>query len=109
MSSPEDARRVGELLKLRRDELGLRRSEVARRVGISPTYVAMIEDARPREGGRGSPSRPTADILLAWSSALALGEPQTEELLAAAGYAAPRAVAEFRQLTAAEPLPQSAE
>lgn len=74
MPIPEDLAELGRLLKRRREELGLRRSDVAHRVGVSPTYVALIEEAKPRPAGRGNPSRPNAGVLVAWTRALAMDE-----------------------------------
>jgi transcriptional regulator with XRE-family HTH domain len=82
MRNPEDLRRVGALLRQRREALGLRKSDLARRVGISPAYVTLIEDAIPRS--RGNPTQPRYDVLVTWTRALGMDEEMTEEILALA-------------------------
>jgi transcriptional regulator with XRE-family HTH domain len=64
--------------------LRLPNAELARRIGVSPTYVWMIESAAPRKNEQ--PSRPSEDLLRRWARALGMGPVDTERLLALAGY-----------------------
>lgn len=81
MVTPEDLRAVGKLLRQRREELGLRKSDVARRVGVTPAYITLIEDATPRRQGKGKPSQPGNDVLTAWAQVLGLDRDQTRTIL----------------------------
>jgi Helix-turn-helix domain len=76
---------LGDLLKQWRERLGLRRVDVARRVGISPSYVAVVEDAIVRPGGK--PSRPKQPLLRAWCRALGMTRQDLALALDYAGYA----------------------
>jgi transcriptional regulator with XRE-family HTH domain len=79
-----DLRRLGAVLREQREELGIPAAEVARRVGVSPTYVWMVEHARPRKGGE--PSRPGEDLLRRWALALRMDERYVRQVLRLAGY-----------------------
>ena len=79
-----DLTRLGAALRERREALGIPRTEIARRVDVTPTYVWLIETAKTRSGGE--PSRPTQSVLERWSVALGMDERYTKQLLALAGY-----------------------
>jgi transcriptional regulator with XRE-family HTH domain len=74
MPTPEDLGRLGTCLRERREQLGLRKSDVARRIGVTPSYVTLIEDATPRRQGRGKPTQPSRDVLAAWVRVLDLDQ-----------------------------------
>src|SRR5438477_12372049 len=78
---------LGALLRDRRDELGLRRSDVARRVGVTPAYIARIEDAAPRPSGKRT--RPSQAVLRRWTGALGMSGGSRTQILERAGYAPP--------------------
>lgn len=80
-----DLVKLGEELRARRKALGIPRAELARRVGVTPTYIWLIENARPRKGGE--PSRPSQEVLLRWARTLGIDERYTRRTLAMAGYA----------------------
>jgi transcriptional regulator with XRE-family HTH domain len=82
MRNAEDLQLAGALLRQRREVLGLRKSDLARRVGISPAYVTLIEDAIPRSRGKGNPTQPRYDVLVTWTRALGMDDEMTEEILA---------------------------
>jgi transcriptional regulator with XRE-family HTH domain len=63
-----DLQTLGTVLEARRSELGIPRTVLARKVGISPSYMWMVETAAVRKGGQ--PSRPSRDLLEAWTEAL---------------------------------------
>lgn len=86
MPSSEDLQRVGELLRDARERAGLQKSETARRVGVTPAYIAFVERARPNTRGRGNPSRPRRELLLAWTRAVEMHEERAREVLSLAGY-----------------------
>jgi transcriptional regulator with XRE-family HTH domain len=75
---------LGRALKAYREQLSLRRADVARRSGISQGYIGNIEAARPRISG--IPSRPTRQVLLAWTGALGMDEQATRRVLELAGH-----------------------
>ncbi|HZU14496.1 MAG TPA: helix-turn-helix transcriptional regulator [Chloroflexota bacterium] len=79
-----DLEELGRLLRGRREALDLTRDELARRVGVTPTYIFMIESARPRSGG--SPSRPKRETLKRWLDALGLDRDEANRALDLAGY-----------------------
>lgn len=79
-----DLDKLGELLRERRESLGIPRAKLARRVGISPSYMWTVEQAAKRKGGQ--PSQPTQPILEEWAAQLGLGISQTRELLRLAGH-----------------------
>jgi len=70
------------LLKRYRNRAGLSQSELARRAGISASYVNRLE-----EGERQPPSR---SVVLQISEALRLDSTATDALVLAAGYARER-------------------
>jgi transcriptional regulator with XRE-family HTH domain len=72
MPTPDDLAELGDFLRDRREGLGLRKSDVARRVGVTPSYVTLIEDATPRRQGRGKPTQPSRDVLVSWVRVLDL-------------------------------------
>lgn len=79
-----DLTRLGAALRERREALGIPRTEIARRVDVTPTYVWLIETAKTRSGGE--PSRPTRSVLERWSVALGMDERYTKQVLALAAY-----------------------
>jgi len=79
-----DLTRLGAALHERREALGIPRTEIARRVDVTPTYVWLIETAKTRSGGE--PSRPTQSVLERWSVALGMDERYAKQVLALAGY-----------------------
>jgi transcriptional regulator with XRE-family HTH domain len=79
--------RLGAVLHERREALGIPRTEIARRVGVTPTYVWLIEGARPRKNGE--PSRPTEAVLERWARALGMDDRYTRQILLLAGYGEP--------------------
>lgn len=84
---------LGQVLRERREAIGLSRSAVARRVEVSDSYISMVERAIPQRGGR--PSQPSVDVLSRWFAALGWGQASAEDrryidrLLALAGHAGP--------------------
>lgn len=86
MPTTEDLEQVGSLLRERREELGLRKSDVARRIGVTPAYVSLIETAAPRQVGRGNPTRAGADVLTAWARVLEMDDELSGRLLNLAGH-----------------------
>jgi transcriptional regulator with XRE-family HTH domain len=79
-----DLERLGAALRERREALGIPRAAVARRVGVTPTYIWLIEGTRPRKGGK--PSRPAQAVLERWTAALGMDERYTRQALVLAGY-----------------------
>lgn len=75
---------LGTLLRGRRDALGLTRDGLARRIEVTPTYIFMIESARPRSGG--SPSRPKRETLKRWLDVLGFDREEANRALELAGY-----------------------
>jgi transcriptional regulator with XRE-family HTH domain len=78
---------LGRLLKARREQLSLRRVDLARRSGLSQGYIGNVEEARPRVSG--NPSRPTREVLLAWTRALEMDEQASRRVLELAGHVFP--------------------
>lgn len=76
--------RLGQELRERRERLRISRAELSRRVGLSPTYTWLIEQASPRDRGR--PTRPSEDVLRRWTRALGMEEGETRRTLNLAGY-----------------------
>ena len=72
-------------------------AEIARRVGVSPTYIWIVEHARPRKGGE--PSRPSEDVLRRWANALRMDERYARQILRLAGY-------EVESSSPSSPLPR---
>jgi transcriptional regulator with XRE-family HTH domain len=79
-----DMIRLASVLRERRESLGISAAEIARRVGVSPTYVWMIENAKPRKGGE--PSRPSSAVLEKWARALGMDDRYARQVLRLAGY-----------------------
>lgn len=79
-----DLYRFGRELKERRRVLGISRAELARRVGVTPAYIWLIEGAIPRKGG--DPSHPSEELVIRWSRALGMDEQYTQQALHLAGY-----------------------
>src|SRR5947209_5974311 len=75
---------LGSALKERREALGIPRAEIARRVGVTATYIWLVEGARPRKSGQ--PSRPTQAVLERWARALGMDDRYARQLLIMAGY-----------------------
>lgn len=97
-----DLERLGVELRNRRRTLRMSGTELARRVGISPTYVWLIERARERPSGE--PSRPSEDVLADWARALSLNEDETRRIRELAGYSNPPQL----YAMAPPPMPSSA-
>jgi transcriptional regulator with XRE-family HTH domain len=79
-----DLETLGRELRERRKGLRIRSAELARRIGVSQTYVWLIESAKPRAGGE--PSRPGEDVLARWTAALGMDAEETRRIRALAGY-----------------------
>lgn len=75
---------LGRELRTRRKALRVPSAELARRIGVSPTYIWLIEQARPRPSGQ--PSRPSEDVLSQWMLALGMSEEERQRLRELAGY-----------------------
>lgn len=84
MMNSMDLRRLGSVLREQREAVGIPAAEIARRVGVSPTYVWMVEQARPRKGGE--PSRPSEPVLERWTRALGMDQRYARQVLLLAGY-----------------------
>ncbi len=97
-----DLKQLGVALRERREALGLPRTELARRVGLTPTYVWMIEGAKPRSNGE--PSRPTEAVLERWVRSLGMDERYLDQALRMAGYDERRATTSRTASFAAAPV-----
>jgi transcriptional regulator with XRE-family HTH domain len=86
MEPAGDLSRLGSLLRQRREALGMTRARLASVMGISQSYIAVVEDARPRATGRKRPSRPTPETLLLWTHALNMPETDAGRAFDLAGY-----------------------
>jgi transcriptional regulator with XRE-family HTH domain len=75
---------LGRELRQRRRALRIPSAEFARRIGVSQTYVWLIEAAKPRQSGE--PSRPSEDLLQRWTEALGMTEPEARHIHELAGY-----------------------
>ncbi len=75
---------LGELMEERRKAIGISRAELARRVSVSPSYVWMVENAKPRTDGE--PSQPSRELLERWAKALGWDEPYAKQLTVLAGH-----------------------
>jgi transcriptional regulator with XRE-family HTH domain len=75
---------LGRELRAQRRSLRIPSAELARRIGVSPTYIWLIEHAKPRSNGE--PSRPSDDLLRRWTSATGMIGSQTREMRELAGY-----------------------
>jgi transcriptional regulator with XRE-family HTH domain len=84
-----DLAKLGAVLKARREEVGIPKTVLAQRVGITPGYIWMVEEARIRKkSGKvaAQPSRPSREVLERWAAVLGLDEDESEELLVLAGH-----------------------
>ncbi len=75
---------LGRELRVRRRALRIPSAELARKIGVSPTYIWLIEHAKPRQSGE--PSRLSEDLLRRWTSALGMTGPDTQRIRELAGY-----------------------
>jgi transcriptional regulator with XRE-family HTH domain len=75
---------LGVELRRRRRALRIPSAEFARRIGVSQTYVWLIEAAKPRASGE--PSRPSEDLLQRWTAALGMSESESRRIRELAGY-----------------------
>jgi transcriptional regulator with XRE-family HTH domain len=75
---------VGEIIKRRRQEIGLSRREVARRAGVNDSTIVRIEN--------GDIANPRSDMLQSLATALNLSY---ADLFAAAGYNTPDGLPSF--------------
>jgi transcriptional regulator with XRE-family HTH domain len=78
-----DLVRLGTILRQRREALRIPRAELAATLGLSPGYLYLVEDAKPRSGGK--PSQPKGDLLERWARALDLDPSATRQILILAG------------------------
>jgi transcriptional regulator with XRE-family HTH domain len=79
-----DLQTLGGELRRRRRALRIPSAELARRIGISQTYIWLIEKAKPRTSGE--PSRPSEDLLRRWTAVLGMGEAEARGIYELAGY-----------------------
>jgi transcriptional regulator with XRE-family HTH domain len=84
-----DLQKLGAVLQARREALGIPRAEIARRVGVTPTYVWLIEGSKERPSGE--PSKPSRTVLERWSRALGLDDRYMKQVLVLGGQADKRA------------------
>lgn len=84
MTLEKDLKAVGESLRSRRKERHVSRTDLARKVGVSPTYLWMIEEAKERANGEAS--QPSQFLLSQLAAELAMSHEETYELLELAGY-----------------------
>jgi transcriptional regulator with XRE-family HTH domain len=82
-----DLSKLGHELRTRRRALRIPSAELARRIGVSPTYVWLIEQSKPRKSGE--PSRPSEDLLRKWTSAIGMSATDAQEIRELAGYFGP--------------------
>jgi transcriptional regulator with XRE-family HTH domain len=82
-----DLSRLGHELRTRRRALRIPSAELARRIGVSPTYVWLIEQSKPRQSGE--PSRPSEDLLRRWMAALGMDASDARRIRELAGYFGP--------------------
>src|SRR5438105_2137944 len=75
---------LGKTLEGRREELGIARAALARRLDLSPSYVWLIERAVRRRGGE--PSRPSRDLLERWVQVLNWDADYQRKVFELAGY-----------------------
>jgi transcriptional regulator with XRE-family HTH domain len=84
MESAIDLPELGRRLRARREALDLTREELSNRVGVTPTYIFLVEGAKPRQTG--TPSRPKRETLRRWIEALGWTGEEENQILALAGY-----------------------
>jgi transcriptional regulator with XRE-family HTH domain len=87
-----DLAALGQELRSRRRALRIPSAELARRIGVSPTYIWLIEQAKPRQGGE--PSRPSEDLLQRWTAALGMSRSDVQRIRELAGYLGSRFTSE---------------
>lgn len=79
-----DLETLGDRLRRRRKALGMRSVDLARRTGVSQSYIWLIESARNRKPTeRRHVSR---DVLVRWAATLGVEHEELEEWLALADY-----------------------
>jgi predicted transcriptional regulator len=84
VAQQKDLKRVGQWLRTRRTEQHIARTDLARRVGVSPTYLWMVEEARERANGEAS--QPSQFLLRQLATELGMSEQESHDLLRLAGY-----------------------
>jgi predicted transcriptional regulator len=84
VAQQKDLKRVGQWLRARRTEQHIARTDLARRVGVSPTYLWMVEEARERASGEAS--QPSQFLLRQLATELGMTERESHDLLRLAGY-----------------------
>jgi predicted transcriptional regulator len=80
----KDLKRVGQWLRARRTEQHIARTDLARSVGVSPTYLWMVEEARERANGEAS--QPGQPLLRQLATELGMTDQESHDLLRLAGY-----------------------
>ncbi|QQG39518.1 MAG: helix-turn-helix domain-containing protein [Candidatus Aenigmatarchaeota archaeon] len=75
--------RLGKLLRVKREDLGMRREVVAKQVGVSTAHIYNIETGR---GHDGVPGRPSYEFLATALKFYGCSPSEKEELLKLAGY-----------------------
>jgi transcriptional regulator with XRE-family HTH domain len=70
---------LARVLRERREAIGIPKAEIARRVEVSESYVAMVEQGK---------RRPSRAVLERWAAALGWDEVYTQQLLTLAGHIA---------------------
>lgn len=92
---------LGHELRRRRRSLRIPSAEFARRIGVSQTYVWLIEAAKPRKSGE--PSRPSEYLLQRWTEALGMTETEARQIYELAGYFDSDALREYRDSRPSSP------
>jgi transcriptional regulator with XRE-family HTH domain len=87
-----DLEMMGRELRARRRAQHFRSVDLANQLGVSQTYVWLVEMAKPRANG--IPSQPRRDLLLRWTHELGLDSDETQRIVQLAGYAEPEGVSE---------------
>src|SRR5450759_3624191 len=82
-----DLSTLGRELRTRRRALRIPSAELARKIGVSQTYVWLIEQSKPRKSGE--PSRPSEDLLMRWTAALGMSASEALQIRELAGYFGP--------------------
>jgi transcriptional regulator with XRE-family HTH domain len=84
MESKKNLKAVGERLRARREERRISRTDLAKKVGVSTTYLWMVEEARERANG--AASQPSQFLLSQLAVELGMTREETYDLLELAGY-----------------------
>lgn len=92
---------LGRELRSTRRGLRIPSAELARRIGVSQTYVWLIEQAKPRTSGE--PSRPKEELLRRWTTALGMSADDAQRIRELAGYFGPDLSRERGGMLAASP------